>query len=418
MIFDALTRQKEIYLNGISGTAPLIPTDYLTLESKAQKKMSAKAYAYVAGGAGLESTLMENVNAFSSYKINPHMLQGSTSKNFTVRFLKQDFPVPIFLCPIGVLELVHPQADLAVAEACKITQIPMVVSNQASYPMEKIAQILNGNPWFFQLYVSKMDELSFSFIRRAERAGAKGIIITLDTTLLGWRNRDLNLGYLPFLKGKGIAQYTSDPIFKKIADEWPMEKSSSKINLKAILHLISLALKIPGTFGENIRGKALQTVRAFTQIYTRPDLNWDQIERLKNGTSLPVILKGIQRVDDALKAISLGLDAIYISNHGGRQVDGAVASMEALKNIRHHLPLDFPVLFDSGIRCGADIMKAKCLGANMIGIGRPYAYALALKGATGVSELVKNLMSELELNMRLAGIHDINDLNVDHLSCA
>ena len=416
MIFDALSRQKEIYLNGIGGAIPSIPTDFTALDSRAQKKMSKEAYAYVSGGAGLESTLTENSHTFSSHKIIPRMLRGSVSSSLKVECLGYEFPAPIFMCPIGILELVHPKADLAVAKACKLTGIPMVVSNQASYPMEEIAQILNGNPWFFQLYVSKIEELSLSFIKRAELAGAKGIIITLDTTLLGWRNRDLNLSYLPFLKGKGIAQYTSDPIFKKIADVWPVEKANSKINLKTILHLISLARKIPGSFSENMRGQALKSVRAFTQIYTQPDLNWDRIEKLKNTTSLPVIVKGILHEEDAVKAVSIGLDSIYVSNHGGRQVDGALASLEALRNIRRRIPSDFPLWFDSGIRCGADIMKAKCLGANMIGIGRPYVYALALRGALGVSELVKNLMSELELNMRLSGIHDVKDLNPAILS--
>ncbi len=415
MIFDALSRQKEIYLNGVSGIKPVIPTDFHTLENSAQQKMSAEAYAYVAGGAGLESTLINNRNAFNTCCILPRMLNGKQSKNLKVVFLGHEFQNPIFTSPIGVLELVHPKADLAVAEACKETGIPMMVSNQASYSMEAIAKVLNGSTWFFQLYVSKVDALSLSLIKRAERAGAQGIMITLDTTLLGWRNRDLNLAYLPFLKGKGIAQYTSDPVFKKIADEWPEEKSTARINIKTLSHLIDLSRNLPGSFFENIKGRALKSVRAFTQIYTRPDLNWDMIENLKNNTSLPVILKGIQHPEDALKAISTGIDAIYVSNHGGRQVDGAMASLDTLKNIRSHTPMDYPILFDSGIRCGADIMKSKCFGATMIGIGRPYVYALALKGAEGVKELILNLIAELELNMRLAGTSDINELNMDTL---
>lgn len=415
MIFDALSRQKEIYLNGIAGIKPGIPTDFNTLENSAQKKMSAEAYAYVAGGAGLESTMINNRMAFDTYPIHPRMLNGKQSKNLKVDFLNHEYQSPIFTSPIGVLELVHPKADLALAEACKETGILMMVSNQASYSMEAISKILNGSPWFFQLYVSKVDRLSMSFIKRAERAGARGIVITLDTTLLGWRNRDLNLAYLPFLKGKGIAQYTSDPEFKKIADDWTEEKSSVRINIKTLSHLVDLSRNVPGSFVDNIKGRALKSVRAFTQIYTRPDLNWDIIENLKNSTSLPVILKGIQHPKDALKSIATGVDAIYVSNHGGRQVDGAMSSLDGLKNIRSCIPGNYPILFDSGIRCGADIMKSKCLGATMVGIGRPYVYALALKGAKGVSELIKNFISELELNMRLAGVSDANELNTETL---
>ena len=411
MDLSAQERQKLIYLNGVSAKKPLIPTDFYSLESVAKSILSTHAYSYLAGGAGLEATMQKNDSAWNKYEIIPRMLHDVSSRKLSTRFLNQNYSLPIFTCPIGVLELAHPEADLAVAHACNQTSVPMIVSSQASYPMESIAKVLNGSPWYFQLYVSKSDDLVKSLVQRAERAGAKGIVITLDTTLLGWRDRDLNLGYLPFLQGKGIAQYTSDPVFNKLVDEYIEEKTVAKINIHAIHHVLKLAKKIPGDYKTNLKGRALKSVRTFTQIYSRPDLNWNVIEQIKTYTSLPIILKGIQHPADARLAIQHGIDAIYVSNHGGRQVDGAIGSLDALVTIKKEVGDQIPILFDSGVRCGAHIMKALALGADMVGIGRPYAYALAIKGRNGVGELLLNMAAELELTMALSGIDHVADLN-------
>lgn len=410
MDYSALDRQKDIYLNGVAGNKPIIPTDYYSLEAAAKKILSTKAYAYLAGGAGLESTSQANQSAWEQFMITPRVLQGVTQRDLNITFLNQAYTVPFFLCPIGVLELAHPQADLDVARACATTGVPMMISSQASHPMEAIVKELRSTPWYFQLYVSKSDALVKSFVQRAEQAGALGIVITLDTTLLGWRNRDLNLGYLPFLQGKGIAQYTSDPIFNRLVDEYQDEKAATKINIQVIDHMLKLARKIPGDFKANLKGRALKSVRTFTQLYSRPDLNWDVLNQIRSYTSLPLMLKGIQHPDDALKAHSSGMDALYVSNHGGRQVDGAISSLEALINIKNAVGDTIPILFDSGVRSGAHIMKALACGASMVGIGRPYTYALALKGRQGVETLIKNLAAELELNMALSGVNKATDL--------
>jgi len=410
MEFNAPTRQKNIYTRGFSGHKPLIPIDFQQLESAAKNKLSSRAFAYIAGGAGLESTQEANRKAWNKYPIIPRMLKDVSQRKLSVDFLGNSYPLPLFLCPIGVLELAHPAADLDVARACKNLGIPMMVSNQASHSLEEIAKVLAGSHWFFQLYVSRSDELVINFIRRAEQAGARGIVITLDTTMLGWRYRDLNLGYLPFLEGKGIAQYTSDPIFNKLIGEIAADHSKKDINLQSIANLVQLAKRLPGRFFENLRGHALDTVRLFTQIYSRPNLSWETIAWIKSSTSLPILLKGIQHPDDALKAMELGIDAIYVSNHGGRQVDGAIGSLDALVGISKVVNNKIPILFDSGIRCGADLVKSLALGANMAGIGRPYAYALALEGARGVEEVIHNLAADLELTMALAGSENIADL--------
>lgn len=411
MKYNALERQKLIYSEGFSGNKPRIPIDFPQLEIAAKNKLSAQAFAYIAGGAGLESTQEANRKVWDQYPIVPRMLRNTSERNLTCQLFDATYPLPLFLCPIGVLELAHPEADLAVAQACRELGIPMMVSNQASHRMEKISEILAGSPWFFQLYVSKSDALVVNFIRRAEQAGARGIVITLDTTMLGWRPRDLNLGFLPFLEGKGIAQYTSDPVFNDLISDLEKDTTGKNINLQSISNLVRLSRRMPGPFLENLKGHALDSVRLFTRIYSRPDLNWETIAWIKSITNLPIILKGIQHPDDAHKALELGVDAIYVSNHGGRQVDGAIGSLDALAAIKQLVQDRVPVLFDSGIRCGADMVKALALGATMVGIGRPYAYALALEGTSGVTALIQHMAADLELTMTLAGAKNIREMD-------
>ena len=299
MKFNALERQKLRSSVGFTGKKPRIPIDFPQLEIAAKNKLSAQAFAYIAGGAGLESTQDANRKTWDHYPIVPRMLRNTSERNLSTQLFGSTYPLPLFLCPIGVLELAHPDADLAVAQACRELGIPMMVSNQASHSMEAISAVLDGSPWFFQLYVSKSDALVVNFIRRAEQAGARGIVVTLDTTMLGWRPRDLNLGFLPFLEGKGIAQYTSDPVFINLIRHLETDTSSKNINLQSISNLVRLSRRIPGPFLDNLKGHALDSVRLFTRIYSRPDLNWETIAWIKSTTTLPVILKGIQHPDDA-----------------------------------------------------------------------------------------------------------------------
>jgi len=268
--------------------------------------------------------------------------------------------------------MMHPDADLAVARAMKRLGLPMIISSQASVPMEKIAEANGDGPRFFQLYWGKSDAIAESFVKRAEAVGCKAIFITLDTTILGWRPRDLNLGFLPFLKGQGIAQYTSDPAFRAMLAQPPEE---------------------------NIFGAAVQ----FTQVFSDPGLDWARIAKIRSWTKLPVILKGVMRADDATKAVSEGYDGILVSNHGGRQVDGGIGTLDALPGIVAAANGKIPVLLDSGIRCGADVFKALALGASAACIGRPYVYGLALCGEEGVHTVMEHLLADLDITMALNG---------------
>ena len=373
--FSALERQRDIYLQGLSGQRPKIPTDPVALERAAKDKMSAEAYAYVAGGAGVELTVQRNRSAFEQWRIEPRMLRDVSQSDTSVELLGRRLPAPILLSPVGVLDLCHPHADLAVGRAAAELGLPFIFSNQASVPMERVSQEMGSGPRMFQLYWSKSYELVASLVQRAEASGCDAIVVTLDTTMLGWRLRDLDQAYLPFLRGKGIAQYTSDPVFQAMLDE-PEEEGlvspKRKVNLQMLKAVFQLMQNYPGPFFQNLRsGRPLRAVRQFINLYTKPSLNWDDLPFLREQTSLPIILKGIHHPDDARRALDAGVDGLVVSNHGGRQVDGAVSTIEMLPAIKQVVGDQMPLLLDSGVRTGADVFKALALGATAVCIGRP-----------------------------------------------
>lgn len=379
------SRQFEIYVGGmLAGQKPAVPIDGGELERLAKEKMSAEAYAYIAGGAGTESTAQANREAFDRWKIVPRMLRGVANRSTTIELFGRTYPSPLFLAPIGVLEMVHPEADLAVARAAAANTVPYVFSNQASVPMEECAKVMGDAPRWFQLYWGKEDSLVASLAERAEACGCGAIVVTLDTTLLGWRTRDLDLTYLPFLQGKGIAQYTSDPFFRSLLDKPPTE------DVPAAAHL-------------------------FIRIYSEPALTWDRLAFLRKRTRLPIVLKGINHPDDAKLAIEHGMDGVVVSNHGGRQVDGAIGAFDALRDVVDAAADRVAVLFDSGVRGGADIFKALAMGARAVLLGRPYVYALTIAGEEGVSQFLRNYLADFDLTMALAGCRNVGEITRDTL---
>lgn len=409
---SAVNRQRAIYFRGAAGLKPAIPVDVQDLTRRAQAALSPEAWAYVAGGAGREHTMSDNSADFNRWRIVPRMLRNVEMRDTSIEIFGRRWPSPFFLTPIGALELVHREADLAVARAAAATSTPYMFSNQASVKMEACASVMGETPRFFQLYWSRSDELVASLLQRAENCGCSAIVLTLDTTLLGWRVRDLELGSLPFLKGMGLAQYTSDPVFQRLLDEPDLAPNDKPlITFSAIRTLLAATRRHPGDFWKNLRsGRGLKAVRKFVQIYSRPNITWTDLPFLRKHTRLPIILKGILHPDDARKALDYGVDGIYVSNHGGRQVDGAISAIQVLPAIAEVVRNKVPILFDSGIRSGADAMKAIALGASAVGIGRTYSYALALGGETGVNNHIANLQADLELNMALAGVKNIEEL--------
>jgi lactate 2-monooxygenase len=407
-------RQTQIYLEGAAGRRPRVPVDAATLEHHARRVMTPEAYAYVAGGAGTESTMRANRAALERWRIVPRMLRDVSVRDTGVTLFGRRLPAPIVVSPVGVLELAHRDADLAVARAAASLGVPAIFSNQASVPMETCAAAMGGAPRWFQLYWSKDDELVESFARRAEACGCDAIVVTLDTTLLGWRPRDLDLAHLPFMRGQGIAQYTSDPVFMRKLDE-PLPgpvPAHVRPTVAAVRTLLAMARTVPGGALRNVRsGVARAAVRRFVATYSRPSLTWDDLPFLRARTRLPIVLKGILHPDDARRAVDAGVDGVFVSNHGGRQVDGAIGAMDALPAVLDAVGGRVPVLADSGVRGGADAFRTLALGATVVGIGRPYVYGLALAGEAGVREVLANVAAELELTMALAGCRSISEID-------
>jgi lactate 2-monooxygenase len=375
--------------------------------------MSPEGYAYVAGGAGTEETIRENRAAFERWRIVPRMLRDVSRRETSVQVLGTPFSTPFALCPIGVLEMAHRESDVAVARAAAAEGIPFVFSNQASRPMEETARAMGDAPRWFQLYWSTSDDLVASLVARAEACGCSAIVLTLDTTMLGWRIRDLDLAYLPFLRGKGIAQYTSDPVFLDALQETLKQEPppTGRITLAALGTLWELAGAYPGSRLDGLRsGLARAAVRRFVETYSRPSLSWDDLAFLRERTRLPILLKGILHPADAVAAIEHGLDGLVVSNHGGRQVDGAVGTMDVLPAIVDAVAGRIPVLLDSGVRSGADVFRALALGASAVGLGRPYVWGLAAGGEDGVREVIRNLRADFDLTLGLAGCASIADI--------
>ena len=417
-IKSALDLQKQIYLGGLRGDKPRLPLNMNDLREMARHKLSRPAFDYLDGGAGQEKTISNNLKAFDSWKIVPNMLRDVSSVDTSVRLFGFQSPSPFFLCPIGVLELAHPEADLAVARACAATKMSLMISNQASTPMEDISLQMTDTPRFFQLYWSKSDDLVASLVSRAEACGCVAIVVTLDTTFLGWRVRDLDHAFLPFLYGLGLAQYVSDPVFTQLlVEEPPISAHKPKPNWKLLTSLWKMAQKHPGSTWRNFISRVpLKAIRKFIEIYMNPSLQWNDLARLRKMTKLPVILKGIQHPDDARKAVDVGVEGIFVSNHGGRQIDGAIGSLDALRLVKQAIGDQIPILFDSGIRSGSDAFKALAMGANAVGIGRPYAYGLAINGMSGVQDVIETLRADFELTMALSGCKTVGEISRQNLA--
>lgn len=407
--------QTQIYLDGVAGRRPSVPVAERELEARAVAAMRRAAAAYIVGGAGREDTISANARAFTRWRIVPRVLRDVGVRHTGTTLFGIDLPSPILTAPIGVLELAHPDADLAVARAAAAERIPMIFSNQASVAMEDCAAAMGDSARFFQLYWSKSDDLVRSFVERAERCQCRGIVLTLDTTMLGWRPRDLDLAYLPFMRGMGIAQYVSDPVFRRELS-LPLDTPAPKtrVTMHALGVMRDLLWRTPGALGEKIRtGWPRQAVRRFVATYSRPSLQWSDLARLRAMTSLPLIVKGVLHPDDARLAIEHGVDGLVVSNHGGRQIDGEIASLDALPAIVNVVQRRIPVLFDSGIRSGADVFKAIALGADAVLLGRPYVYGLAIAGETGVREVLRNVQAEFDLTMGLAGCTSVSEITRD-----
>jgi len=378
------TYQNEIYLTGLTGQVPAFPADLSRLEEAARARMTPEAFNYVAGSAGSGDTARENLEAFRRWRIVPRMLTDVSTPEFAATVLGATLPVPFLLGPVGVLNIVHPDGELAVARAAAACGVPIVLSTAASTAIEEVAAGCGDGQRWYQLYWPKDRTVAASLLGRAQEAGFTVLVVTLDTRMLAWRPRDLDHAYLPFLQGVGIQNYLSDPAFATALGAAPGEDLNAAI------------LRWSAMFGD-------------------PSLTWDDLAFVREHWNGPVVLKGILSVADALRAAAAGVDGVVVSNHGGRQVDGSISALDALPGVADAVGSRLAVLFDSGIRGGADMLKALALGAQAVLIGRPYAYGLALGGEAGVRHVLRVLRQEFELTMRLAGLGRLSDLGPDCL---
>jgi lactate 2-monooxygenase len=376
--------QFEIYLQGLSGVAPSLPMAYAELEAKAAAAMPPSVFSYVAGGAGDERTQRANCTAFEGWGLMPRMFVGAAERDLSVELFGLTLPSPVFMAPIGVIGICAQDGhgDLATARAAARTGVPMVVSTLTTDPLEGVAAEFGDTPGFFQLYTPKDRDLAASLVHRAEAAGYRGIIVTLDTWVPGWRPRDLSTANFPQLRGHCLSNYTSDPVFRSGLAQPPEE------NPQAV-------------------------VLRWAQLFGNP-LKWQDLPWLRSLTTLPLIVKGVCSADDARRARDGGVDGIYCSNHGGRQANGGLPALDCLPEVVEASD-GLPVLFDSGVRSGADIVKALALGATAVGIGRPYAYGLALGGVDGIVHVLRALLAEADLIMAVDGYPSLADLTPDTL---
>jgi lactate 2-monooxygenase len=370
---DLADYYREIYLRGLGGETPAIPVAVAELEQRAVAAMEPRAAGYVGAGAGSEDTIRANAEAFRRHRIVPRMLRDVSERDLSTAVLGTEMPAPLLLAPIGVQKIVHPDGELATARAAAAVGLPIIASTASHYSLERIAEASGDAPRWFQLYWPNDTALARSFVERAEGAGYGAIVLTVDTFIPGWKPRDLQQAWLPFLNGMGVANYFEDPVFRQALEKPPEEDQGA-----ATGH--------------------------FLGVQANPSLSWDDLEQLREMTTLPILVKGIQHPDDAREAARRGVDGIVVSNHGGRQVDGAVASLDALPPIAEAVGEELTVLFDSGVRGGADVLKALALGADAVCLGRPYVWGLALDGQAGVEAVLKMVLAELDLTMALCGL--------------
>ena len=370
------TRNNDLLLQNIDPSESF-PVSYEQLERAAKEKMSTGAFGYVQSGAGREETLRKNVSSFSKYSIVPRFLNDVTELDTSIQLFGHTYATPLLVAPVGMQKIAHVDGDIATAKAAASLGIPFIQSTVSGYSIEEVAEATGDSPKWFQLYwAGQNDDISYSMVKRAEAAGYEAIVLTVDTVMLGWREEDVNNKYSPLMQGFGKANYENDPVFMA---------------------------SLPNNDDDSI-------IQGIVDNIYHPRLSWKQVAELKNRTSLPLLLKGILHPEDARLAIENGIDGIIVSNHGGRQLDGVIASIDSLRAVVEAVDGEIPVLFDSGVRRGSDVVKALALGADAVLIGRPFVYGLAVGGQHGVEKVLSAILQEMKVSISLSGITSVRNL--------
>ncbi|MFD2445428.1 alpha-hydroxy-acid oxidizing protein [Bacillus sp. CGMCC 1.16607] len=369
------TKENDAFLQSIN-SSEYFPISFEELEQEARKKMSVGGFGYVRSGAGGEETLRKNSDSFSKLSVIPRVLSNVSNVDTSITLFGRTYPYPFLLAPVGMLKLAHEDADLAAVKGASTHNIPFVLSTVSSYSIEDVAAVAEESSKWFQLYWSNNEEIAYHMVERAEESGYEAIVLTVDTVMMGWREEDMKNRFSPLKQGIGKANYETDSVFLN-----SLENQDSDAIIEGILNNIH-----------------------------HPTLNWKHVAALKEKTSLPILLKGILHPEDAKLAIENGVDGIIVSNHGGRQLDGVISAIDALPQIVEVVKGKIPVLLDSGIRRGADVVKALALGADAVLIGRPFVYGLAIAGQKGVEKVLEHFIQETKVSIALAGVSKVSDL--------
>ncbi|KAK4044574.1 FMN-dependent dehydrogenase [Parachaetomium inaequale] len=399
--------QFDLYAQAIiGGQKPIVMTDPNKLEQAAKEAMTPEAFNYVFGGAGEQATMHANRLAFRQWKLIPRMLRPTVPRDLSVKLFGKTYDTPLLMAPVGVQGAYHPDGEKGVATACASLGVPFIYSTASTTPLEDVATAADLSinpassspaesgkptmtvaPRWFQLYWPLDDAITASLLDRARAAGCDALVVTLDTFTMSWRPLDLDTGYLPFARGEGNALGFSDPVFrKKFAEQ---------------------------SDGDAVEDNVMMASRSWLgEVFSGHAHRWEDLATLRRlwGDG-PIVLKGVLSVQDAEMAVRYGMDGIVVSNHGGRQLDGAVPSLEMLPEIVDAVGDRLTVLFDSGIRTGADVLKALALGAKAVLVGRPVIYGLGAAGSEGARHVLAGILADVDQSMGLAGVQKVAELN-------
>lgn len=380
------TYENQVYQAGLKGEKPSITFNCLDWESLAKERLSANSYGYVWGSAGVRDTDTNNKKAFKKWAIVPSRLVKSGFPDLRTSLFGETYDYPIAIAPVGVQRIFHEDGEIATAKAAQKEQVTYILSTASATSIEDVARANGDGSRWYQLYwpQNENNEITVSLLSRAKAAGYKVLVVTLDTYILGWRPSDLDNGYNPFIRPDdiGVALGFSDPVYR--------HKFYEKHGM---------------TIEEDIETAAAEWAQT---VFPGESHSWEDIKFLQDHWEGPIVLKGIQTVADAKRAVDHGVQGIVVSNHGGRQQDGGIGSLDVLPEIVGAVGHELEIIFDSGVRCGADIAKALALGAKMVLIGRPYVYGLALDGENGVQHVLKSLLGDFNLTLHLSGVSSVS----------
>lgn len=353
---------------------------YEEWEYRASTVLAKGVFDYIAGGAGAEYTIQANRDAFYFWRILPRVLVGVAERDLSVNLFGIKLPSPVLLAPVDRQELYNPEAELASARAAASLGVPFILSTFSTRSIEQVAAVMSYSPRWFQLYMGKDTDVVLSMVHRAEESGYTAVVLTVDRAVHGWRERVLRDLYPPVILNRAVANFFTDPAFLAQLPKPPQEDPQGAIDL-------------------------------VSKIAINPGLTWKDLLFLRKHTRIPILVKGILNPNDAQMALDHGADGVIVSNHGGRHLDGAVASLDALPKVVDLVQGRAPVLMDSGIRRGADVIKACALGASAVLVGRPYIYGLAVAGEKGVRRVVRNIIADTDITMANSGRRSIDEVD-------